>query len=131
MYGRGKRSLCTKDQQKIQPAAGAVYLLGRLRDGEAVGILEKIMEHPEDNRGQEYQYDSFIRSQKEYGFQFFTHAVMALSRIAAAHPELSGEITGKIQEAMKGPFFESLLSDTSEDAIYISCVARNMRELIK
>ena len=109
----------------------AVYLLGRLRDGEAVGILEKIMEHPEDNRGQEYQHDSFIRSQKEYGFQFFTHAVMALSRIAAAHPELSGEITGKIQEAMKGPFFESLLSDTSEDAIYISCVARNMRELIK
>jgi len=56
---------------------------------------------------------------------------MALSRIAATHPELSGEITGKIQEAMKGPFFESLLSDTSEDAIYISRVARNMRELIK
>ena len=109
----------------------AVYLLGRLRDREAVGILENILENPEDNRGQEYQYDTFIRRQKEYGFQFFTHAVMALLKIAAAHPQLSEEINVKIQHAMAGPFFESLLNDTCEDAVYISNAARNMRELIK
>ncbi len=122
---------CTSRKYNQPRGLSAVYLLGRLKDSEAVGILERILETPEDDRGQEYRYDQFIRTKKEYGFQFFTHAAMALSRIRAAYPELEEEITGKLKEAMKSPFFESLLGDTAEDAIYIRVAAGNMRKFLK
>jgi hypothetical protein len=69
----------------------AAYLLGKLADEASVPELLQILQEAETYRNTTLDAE-FIADDREYGFQYYSFAMMALGAIGQRHPARRGEI---------------------------------------
>ena len=88
----------------------ALYLIGKLRDIDSIPLLTKIFNHPESCTNKNNISNEFIYNDEEYYFQYFSHAMMALIKIAKEYPERQQEIASIIKNRVFAEDFNVIIT---------------------
>lgn len=113
----------------------AICLAGQMRDITAVDELLPILK-PEEFEKEMYHTllepdykRTIVKEQNSVYFQHLSHAVAALTKIAAAHPERREEIKAALHEALDDGAYIRRITDTPEhNAFYIA--AKNCQHYV-
>ena len=104
---RERDSLVLQDCRKNNQMRGfmAIYLLGRLRDEGSIDELADLVRNPQEITKPVYgvaDTSDILRPKKfnEIYFQFFSHSIIALLKIYAAHPEQQERIREILRQSV-------------------------------
>ncbi len=97
----------------------AVYLLGRLKDPDAVEDLLQVICEPEKIKAEigKVESNEFIGSADELYFQYFSHSFMSLLSIGDKYPDKRPEIAARILNVVEKPDFKLVLTLKSSNKL--------------
>lgn len=108
-------SLCALKQDGYIPGSGrkyvyprsisAIYALGRTKAASALPALYQLMEDENFLDTLPFTPDMLLQDRKDYYFQYRSHILSALCRIAQVHPEKRAEIRDRLQAYLPGKQF--------------------------
>jgi hypothetical protein len=88
----------------------AIYLIGKLKDRESVELLTDIFMNPESCNNKNNIHNEFIFNDEEYYFQYFSHAMMALIKIADRYMDLRGDISDLLKQRVFAENFKVIIT---------------------
>ena len=76
-------------------ATSAIYLLGKLRDKDSIETLLDVIRDGGKFDTENFEANEFYATEDDMRFQYISHSIVALGKIAFKHPEYSQYI-GKV-----------------------------------
>jgi len=130
-------SFILKDCRKNNQMRGfiAIYLAGKLRDTEIIDELIDIICNPKEFEKPLYQDKNLstiryaVEGYNDIYFQFFSHSVMALTKIGDKYEEYREKISKALKEAIKDDQYITRMINNKPE-IYEYCMVANISNVV-